>query len=278
MTATDHSVSDTLRPGLDARPRRRRSAAEPPPASSPTRHGRPSSPPSPTPTSAAAGTPHQVLDTAHDLLRGGQPDDEPLRASELATALVWRIGVLTEHGDHAGASTANPSTSGTTGTPMSGSADVDRARPARRFRGSEPHRRRRLARQPDRTARRRRTPATRPPRTRPRRASPRGSAGSATTTNTQPRYAYPSNAAIPRTRLLELNEQAADFYTARYPHSWAATTWPTGSAPTWPATTSSASATPPTDGTPSPTTYAAAAPPTVNFSPPASPSAPNPDG
>jgi DNA primase catalytic core len=36
-------------------------------------------------------------------------------------------------------------------------------------------------------------------------------------------YAYPSNATIPRTRLLELNEQAADFYAARYPHSWAAT-------------------------------------------------------
>jgi DNA primase catalytic core len=36
-------------------------------------------------------------------------------------------------------------------------------------------------------------------------------------------YAYPSNATIPRTRLVELNEQAADFYAARYPQSWAAT-------------------------------------------------------
>jgi hypothetical protein len=28
-------------------------------------------------------------------------------------------------------------------------------------------------------------------------------------------YAYPSNATIPRTRLVELNDQAADFYAAR---------------------------------------------------------------
>ncbi len=38
----------------------------------------------------------QLLTTAHDLLLGGQPEDEPLRPDELATALVWRIGMLTD--------------------------------------------------------------------------------------------------------------------------------------------------------------------------------------
>ena len=37
-----------------------------------------------------------MLATAHDLIRGGQPDDEPLRPGELATALIWRISMLTD--------------------------------------------------------------------------------------------------------------------------------------------------------------------------------------
>jgi DNA primase catalytic core len=41
-------------------------------------------------------TPTQVLTAAHDLLSGGQPDDEPLRPDELATALAWRVSMLTD--------------------------------------------------------------------------------------------------------------------------------------------------------------------------------------
>jgi DNA primase catalytic core len=40
--------------------------------------------------------PEQLLNTAYDLLRAGHPDDEPLHPDELTTALVWRIGLLTD--------------------------------------------------------------------------------------------------------------------------------------------------------------------------------------
>ena len=41
-------------------------------------------------------TPQQILTTAHDLLAAGQPGTDPLRAEEIATALIWRIGALTD--------------------------------------------------------------------------------------------------------------------------------------------------------------------------------------
>lgn len=44
----------------------------------------------------AGWQPGQVLATAHDLLRAGHPDDDQLRPDELTTALVWRVGVLTD--------------------------------------------------------------------------------------------------------------------------------------------------------------------------------------
>ena len=37
-----------------------------------------------------------LLDAAHDLIRGAQPDDAPLRPGELTTALTWRISMLTD--------------------------------------------------------------------------------------------------------------------------------------------------------------------------------------
>jgi DNA primase catalytic core len=40
--------------------------------------------------------PEQLLSTAYELLCAGHPDDEPLRPDELTNALVWRIGVLTD--------------------------------------------------------------------------------------------------------------------------------------------------------------------------------------
>jgi len=44
--------------------------------------------------------PRELISAAHDLLLSGQPDDEPLRPDELATALVWRIGMLTDGDTH----------------------------------------------------------------------------------------------------------------------------------------------------------------------------------
>jgi DNA primase catalytic core len=93
-TATDHSVSDTLRPdwtpvladivGGDAADRVLADAAWPALVAAVT-HAR-----------RYGWDADQLLTTAHDLLLGGQPEDEPLRPDELATALVWRIGILTD--------------------------------------------------------------------------------------------------------------------------------------------------------------------------------------
>ncbi|MBN9620840.1 MAG: toprim domain-containing protein, partial [Actinobacteria bacterium] len=52
--------------------------------------------------------PEQLLSTAYDLLRSGQPDDAPLRPDELTTALVWRIGMLTDTAAHPAEATAEP--------------------------------------------------------------------------------------------------------------------------------------------------------------------------
>ena len=93
MAATDHSVSATLRPVWTSSladvlggPAAARVLADP---------AWPSLVAAITRAQASGWEPRQVLDTAHDLLRGGQPDDQPLRPNELATALVWRIGLLT---------------------------------------------------------------------------------------------------------------------------------------------------------------------------------------
>ncbi|RFU20611.1 UNVERIFIED_ORG: toprim domain-containing protein [Bacillus sp. AZ43] len=56
----------------------------------------------------AGWQPDQVLSTAHDLLRAGHPDDDQLRPDELATALVWRIRVLTDPASAARAHAPTP--------------------------------------------------------------------------------------------------------------------------------------------------------------------------
>ena len=171
---------------------------------------------------SAGWTPHEVLDTAHQLLAAGQPDNAPLRDGELATALIWRIAVLTEHGDHAGSPTANRSTSGTTGTPMTGKADVDQLDQLAAFADTN-----HTADEDWLTSLTEPSDEDAPPPPDPHEpAAPREPARISWVSHDDEHaapYAYPSNATIPRTRLLELNEQAADFYTARYPHSWAAT-------------------------------------------------------
>jgi len=94
MTATHHSLSDTLRPDwtpLLAHVLGTAAAgqvlADPawPALVAAVSHAR-----------SSGWEPQQLLSTTHDLLRGGHPDDEPLRSDELATALIWRIGVLTD--------------------------------------------------------------------------------------------------------------------------------------------------------------------------------------
>ena len=93
-TATEQSVSDTLRPdwtpvladivGADAADRVLADPAWPALVAAVT-HAR-----------RDGWDADQLLTTARDLLLGGQPEDEPLRPDELATALVWRIGMLTD--------------------------------------------------------------------------------------------------------------------------------------------------------------------------------------
>jgi DNA primase catalytic core len=93
-TATEQSVSDTLRPdwtpvladivGAEAAHRVLADPAWPALVAAVT-HAR-----------RDGWKADQLLTTAHDLLLGGQPEDEPLRPDELATALVWRIGMLTD--------------------------------------------------------------------------------------------------------------------------------------------------------------------------------------
>ena len=106
MTATDRSESDTLRPawtsdladvlGERAAARIMADPAWPSLVAAVTA----ATTPDPT-TDLASGRatrwePHQILALSYDLLQGGQPDDEPLRPGELATALVWRIAVITD--------------------------------------------------------------------------------------------------------------------------------------------------------------------------------------
>jgi len=63
--------------------------------------------------------PQQLLQTAYELLHSGHPSDEPLRPDELATALVWRVSMLTDP--------ANTGSTTTTETP--GEASVASQKP-----------------------------------------------------------------------------------------------------------------------------------------------------
>jgi len=128
--------------------------------------------------------PAPLLSTAYDLLRTGQPDDEPLLPHELATALLWRIGLLTDPIPGAGAGTAAPTVldqpSASDDGPgvdwMLGLTEPDDTEPAPELLDTDP---------------------VEPP-----------------TTGVGP-------SGVPRERLLELNQQAAAFFTAAYRDSWA---------------------------------------------------------
>ncbi|WP_375502726.1 MobF family relaxase [uncultured Jatrophihabitans sp.] len=229
MTATDHSVSETLRPewtplladvvGAPAADRIQADPAWPALVAAVTHAGR------------DGWQPEQLLTTAHDLLRSGQPDDEPLRPDELATALVWRIGMLTDTAPAA----PEDYLQSEAGAPMPPVADTDLE-----LLGTpdvaldedwlaslvepdvDP-----LADEHDE----RPTPV----------ATPQTAEGGAATDRSDPfgwlpAHDYPTDehinaaldeaytwdtAVVPRARIVELNTQAVEFFTARYPDSWA---------------------------------------------------------
>ena len=231
-TATDHSVSDTLRPdwtpvladivGADAADRVLADPAWPALVAAVT-HAR-----------RDGWDADQLLTTAHDLLLGGQPEDEPLRPDELATALVWRIGMLTDTAaTHDGYVPPDPVDE----PPM----DLDdlRALP-----DADAHFDDDWLGQPDRTrARRARARASEPrgpgPGPRRRRLSvmsptleedPIAAIHAALDARDEARdFAraaeehFWATAAVPRDRLVELNSLAEDFFTDHYRDAWAPT-------------------------------------------------------
>ncbi|GAB4079067.1 MobF family relaxase [Modestobacter muralis] len=132
--------------------------------------------------------PAQLLSTAYDLLRAGQPDDDSPLPHELTTALLWRIGLLIEPIPAAGAGTPVPTVLDQ--PPASHDASgadwmVGLAEPDDTEHAPEP-----LDNDPGEPA------ATES-------VDEVGSSG------------------VARKRLLELNQQAATFFTAAYQGSWA---------------------------------------------------------
>ena len=245
MTATDHSVSETLRPNWTPKladivgqlPADRITAdpAWPALVAAVTHAGR------------DGWEPEQLLTTAHDLLRGGQPDDEPLRPDELATALVWRIGMLTDTAPAAPEDYLQPE-AGDPPQPVAdadldllGSPDVDLdddwlaslVEPDIDTIGADEDQTPELG-----SASPNHTPGS---------ATDRSASGETDRDDTVDWVSvlnYPTDdqinavldraadqadlpadpwatAAVPRARIVELNAQAGEFFTARYPDSWA---------------------------------------------------------
>jgi DNA primase catalytic core len=155
----------------------------------------------------AGWQPDQVLSTAHDLLRAGHPDDDQLRPEELATALVWRVGVLTDPASVAHAH-APTSPSDLEHLPTAdGVADDDWLASL-----VEPDDTELLHEELNRDV--------------PVAAEFPVSTGLTDRTADASRRAAACQAdddgvRADRDRLLELNQQAADFFTARYRGSWA---------------------------------------------------------
>ncbi|TQN43715.1 DNA primase catalytic core [Blastococcus colisei] len=153
----------------------------------------------------AGWQPDQVLSTAHDLLRAGHPDDDQLRPDELATALVWRIRVLTDPasaaGTHAPMSPSDldllPTANGVADDDwLAGLVEPDDAEVLHgQLDGDDPA----AAEHPVTGLDSRATDARR------RAAADRPDEG----------------VRVDRHRLLELNQQAADFFTAHFRDSWA---------------------------------------------------------
>ncbi|WP_245160738.1 MobF family relaxase [Blastococcus sp. CT_GayMR16] len=155
----------------------------------------------------AGWQPDQVLSTAHDLLRAGHPDDDQLRPDELATALVWRVGVLTDPASAARAHAPTPPADLEQLPIADGVADDDwlaglvEPDDAELFHEDLDGDDAAADEHPVATERDRRAADT----------SHRAAADRADEEGVR----------FDRNRLLELNQQAADFFSARYRESWA---------------------------------------------------------
>lgn len=129
--------------------------------------------------------PETVLSMAYDLLQGGQPDDQPLRPDELATALGWRIRLLADLAVAAcRAPEPDPEPADEPGSDHDRHPDgpmADEHEPAGRVGGAP------------------------------------GAVDRA-----RDRVRLGGTAGVPRARIAELNALAEEFFTGRYPGSWAA--------------------------------------------------------
>jgi len=183
MTATDHSDPGSLRPawtpalagivGEQAAGRVLADPAWPALVAAVTHAGR------------GGWEPETVLSMAYDLLQGGQPDDQPLRPDELATALGWRIRLLADQAVAAcRAPEPDPEPADEPGSDHDRHPDgpmADEHEPAGRVGGAP------------------------------------GAVDRA-----RDRVRLGGTAGVPRARIAELNALAEEFFTGRYPGSWAA--------------------------------------------------------
>jgi conjugative relaxase-like TrwC/TraI family protein len=162
-----------------------------------------------------------LLDTAHDLIQGGQDDNAQLRPSELTTALTWRVSILTDHDPVGAVATRSVSTAH-----VDHDADADAA-PAlddewlASLREPDPETDDLHAPPPEDVAE---PPedlhAAQPtqPSTGVRWVVDAGEAD----TSRGLLYDYPASTEVPRERVVALNQAAGDFYADAYPTGWAA--------------------------------------------------------
>ncbi len=173
--------------------------------------------------------PDQVLATAYELLETGHPADEHLREGELATALVWRVGMLIDgpHDDTAQfdpEAPVEPPIAEAELTPE----NLDPSSPAglHRYANSDP-------REDDDwlASLVRLDPAPEDELALPEPAYTVAApvpepavwvaADAESGLNADALYSYPARSGVLRERLLELNTQAHAFYTGQYDQSWA---------------------------------------------------------
>ena len=246
--ATGNSVNDTLRP--DWTPDLARVLGEQTAARITADPAWPGLVAAVTGGTAAGWQPDQLLDAAYDLLRGGQPEDTELRPGELATALTWRVSMLTDPDPVAvtiGATAVSTRAPAMAGSGNSGAdiiahglGDVAAAWPDAApvldaaWLASLP--------EPDPTPDDDMAPPphgagadSEPPNDlHAAHTNDRGDAnpdddagviwvadGGETPTSRGALYEYPASAAVPRERIVALNQTAANFYATAYPDSWA---------------------------------------------------------
>jgi DNA primase catalytic core len=150
--------------------------------------------------------PASLLSTAFELLDSGHPDDEALRPEEMATALVWRIGMLT---DTPSEITLEPDFDVPVDEVESSPAPPDLT--AFGDVGAELDEHWLSSLQPPATA-------DHAPTLAPEDDAVTWVAGES---DHDAQYAYPAAAGVATARLLELNTQALAYFTGLYEQSWA---------------------------------------------------------